>query len=121
MTAAYVVITVVNIVFFKGEPGEGYGYKVKIEHEDKGHFFLNLWHYIKSGFSSKKYVMFIIINCFVNTALVSFGVVANILAVYFGMSSSVGGILTLVVIFVGLISSIRYSVVNMKYKYHYMR
>ena len=33
MTGTYVFLTIINIIFFKGQPGEGYGYKIKKKHE----------------------------------------------------------------------------------------
>ena len=110
-------VFVINLFFFKGKPPKGYGHLIPhIKKKNKINFFVYTFSEIKKLLSIKLFRVYLFIFCLCNSNITFLGSMFDLIVEDFGLSASFGSIASLIIICVGLLSSIIYSIFFMKYE-----
>lgn len=111
-------VFLLNLFFFRGNPPKHFGYlnSEEIVKTNKSNFFKQSFFMIKDLLSYKLFHIYLSIFLLCNSSITFLGSMFDLIVEDFGLSSTFGGIATLIIIFVGLGSSIFYSIFFMKYK-----
>ena len=78
--------------------------------DENGNFIIVMFKFSKRLLSSPMFRILLAIYCLGNTAILTFGSMINIISGNFGFSSSIVSLIAFVVITLGLISSVLYSI-----------